>query len=233
MDGSDKGLKRRRLSQTVIEEIYKMIDGQQMRPGDQFPTDSILVERWSVSRSVLREAFHILETQGIAISKQGKGRFLRNIPSEPNLHDNTTSKLVARYSLLDLYEVRQGLEMKAMDLVVKKATDEEISRLERDYHNMCIKFHEQNNTIGENSLHRYYAVLSHNDYLIHFLNELIDVTCSLMNQLFFYMARMHSIEKYIVDHGKILDAIKERDSEKAQKAMHDHLQETIEIIKTK
>ncbi len=228
-----KGLKHRRLSQTVIEEIYKMIDGQEMKPGEKFPTDSTLVELWNVSRNVLREAFYILETQGIVISRQGKGRFLRNIPDEPDVQDNTTSKLVARYSLLDLYEVRQGLEMKVMDLVVKKATDEEISRLEKDYNDMCTNFYKQNNTMGENSLHKYYAVLSHNDYLMHLVNELVDSTNLLMKQLFFYMARMHSIEKYITDHGIILEAIKQRDSERAQKAMSDHLQETIEIIITK
>lgn len=66
------------LYEEVVEELYRLIDEKHIQPGGKLPPERELIEQLKVSRNVLREAFHVLETRGVIVSHQGKGRFLRN-----------------------------------------------------------------------------------------------------------------------------------------------------------
>ena len=77
----DKRIGRSLLYQEVVDELYKMIDRDQMKPGDRLPPERELTDRLGISRNVLREAFHVLEGRGIIVSRQGSGRFIRDASS--------------------------------------------------------------------------------------------------------------------------------------------------------
>ena len=68
------------LYQEVIQELYRIIDCENLKPGDKLPAERELIEELNVSRNVLREAFHVLKDRGILISRQGKGRFFGQQP---------------------------------------------------------------------------------------------------------------------------------------------------------
>ena len=67
------------------------------------------------------------------------------------------SKNLERYSLYEAYEVRQVLETKAMDLIVRNATDSDLDEIETAYQTMLLRFAETNTTTGEFELHQLYA----------------------------------------------------------------------------
>ena len=129
---ADLRAKRPLLYQEVVNALYQIIDTSNLKPGDQMPAERELMEQLGVSRNVLREAFHILEQRGIITSQQGKGRFLREIPISQLGEDKQEemSKNLERYSLYEAYEVRQVLETKAMDLIVRNATDADLDEIE-------------------------------------------------------------------------------------------------------
>ena len=133
---ADLRAKRPLLYQEVVNALYQIIDTSNLKPGDQMPAERELMEQLGVSRNVLREAFHILEQRGIITSQQGKGRFLREIPISQLGEDKQEemSKNLERYSLYEAYEVRQVLETKAMDLIVRNATDSDLDEIETAYH---------------------------------------------------------------------------------------------------
>ena len=124
--------KRPLLYQEVVNALYRIIDDNTLHPGDQMPAERELMEQLGVSRNVLREAFHILEQRGIITSRQGKGRFLRELPVSRfgENKQEEMSKNLERYSLYEAYEVRQVLETKAMDLIVRNATDADLDEIE-------------------------------------------------------------------------------------------------------
>ena len=68
------------LYEDVVNDLYTLIDESQLQPGDKLPPERELTEKLGISRNVLREAFHVLESRGIINSHQGKGRFLRVMP---------------------------------------------------------------------------------------------------------------------------------------------------------
>ena len=116
-------LNRPLLYQEVVSALYQIIDEQKIQPGAQLPSERELIERLGVSRNVLREAFHVMEQRGIIISQQGRGRFLRSLPRNNVQQDKylQMSKNLERYSLREAYEVRQVLEEKAMELIIRNA----------------------------------------------------------------------------------------------------------------
>lgn len=58
------------------DAISALIDEQQLRPGDQLPTEAELTRKFQISRPALREALKLLEQDGTIYVKHGKGRFV-------------------------------------------------------------------------------------------------------------------------------------------------------------
>lgn len=58
------------LYEEVVEELYRLIDEKHIQPGGKLPPERELIEQLKVSRNVLREAFHVLETRGVIVSYQ-------------------------------------------------------------------------------------------------------------------------------------------------------------------
>ena len=63
------------LYQEVIKELYRIIDQENLKPGDKLPAERELIEELNVSRNVLREAFHVLEERGILFQDREKEGF--------------------------------------------------------------------------------------------------------------------------------------------------------------
>src|SRR5690606_490654 len=63
--------------QSIIDQIMGLIETGALHVGDKFPPERALADRWQVSRPVLREAFRVLQAQGIVESRHGDGRYVR------------------------------------------------------------------------------------------------------------------------------------------------------------
>ena len=221
------------LYQEVVNALYNIIDEQQIQPGAQLPSERELIERLGVSRNVLREAFHVLEQRGIILSKQGRGRFLRSVPKVQEQGDKyrQLSKNLERYSLREAYEVRQVLEEKAMELIVRNATDEDFAELEKEYQKMVKKFHETNSTIGEFDIHRLYAKITGSLFMEQTLYIVLNTILEMMHSTSHDVLDMHNIEQETKEHREILDALEKRDVNKAKEKMFKHIQASIDYLK--
>ena len=104
-----------------------MIDRNEIQPGDKFPSERELMGKLGVSRSVLREAFRVLESRGLVYSRPGGGRYLRKVESF-KLRQGSSLDL-EKDALLDVVESREIVEVQIVKLAVKRATDEEIRQL--------------------------------------------------------------------------------------------------------
>jgi GntR family transcriptional regulator, transcriptional repressor for pyruvate dehydrogenase complex len=68
-----KPIKKKKASDLIVEEIWKMILEGKLKPGDRLPPEFKLVERFQVSKVTLREALQTLETYGHITRKRGPG----------------------------------------------------------------------------------------------------------------------------------------------------------------
>jgi GntR family transcriptional regulator len=69
-------LDRRPLATQVRDRIWDTIQEGQFRPGDQLPSEQVLVNRFGVSRSTVREALKLLEEERLVLCRHGVGRFV-------------------------------------------------------------------------------------------------------------------------------------------------------------
>lgn len=228
---ADLRAKRPLLYQEVVNALYQIIDTSNLKPGDQMPAERELMEQLGVSRNVLREAFHILEQRGIITSQQGKGRFLREIPISQLGEDKQEemSKNLERYSLYEAYEVRQVLETKAMDLIVRNATDSDLDEVETAYQTMLLRLPKQTQPQANSSCTSSMPK-NRQRFMEQTLNIVLSTILEMMHTTSHNVMDMHQVEEEKADHRRIIDALHKRDSSAAQQAMYDHIQHTLDIL---
>jgi GntR family transcriptional regulator, transcriptional repressor for pyruvate dehydrogenase complex len=120
-----------RLYETIVDQISGLVWDGHLKIGDRFPPERDLQGFWQVSRPVLREAFRVLEMEGFVESRPGGGRYLR-AEHIPKLQDIRRSRLEnIRVTLLQIWEAREALEVKAARLAAKSASQEQLGQIAR------------------------------------------------------------------------------------------------------
>jgi len=120
-----------RLSEEIIRQIARLVEDGSLKLDDRFPTERDLQERWQVSRPVLREAFRVLEMQGVVESRPGAGRYLRSnrIPNPARFRQ---AHLQAnREDLLQVWDAREAVEAKAAELAAIHASQAQIGAIRK------------------------------------------------------------------------------------------------------
>ena len=219
------------LYEEVVEDLYRLIDEQKIKPGEQLPPERELIDKLNVSRNVLREAFHVLESRGVIVSHQGRGRFLRQQPGKSMGTENESmSKNLERYSMLEAYEVRQVLEEKGVELIIRNASEADIDELEKAYKKVEHTYKTTGTTVGEFELHKLYAEKTGSMFMTQTLEIVLNAILDMMYGKFSDVLEATSAKEELESHRQIIDAIRRRDTAKAKELMHAHLQATIDML---
>ena len=72
--------KTRKLPEQIADKLREMIIQEGMQTGSKLPAEAELMNRFGVSRSTVREAVKILQTEHIVDIRQGQGTFLCAMP---------------------------------------------------------------------------------------------------------------------------------------------------------
>ncbi|GGO30161.1 hypothetical protein GCM10010116_60440 [Microbispora rosea subsp. aerata] len=64
--------------QLIARELRRRIERGDLGPGDLLPSEAELRWLYDASRNTVRQAFAELEREGLIVSRQGKGRFVRS-----------------------------------------------------------------------------------------------------------------------------------------------------------
>jgi DNA-binding FadR family transcriptional regulator len=222
-----------------------MIAADRLRIGDQLPAERELAEQFDVSRVVIREAMRNLEARGVIEVRHGRGAFVRSRPDQaPGQGISRSLTLFLRLeesSLIDLYVVRQALEVTAAPLAAQHAAPEQIAGMARcldemqaitvagvqgvdDLRASSAKDFEFHGLIAAASGNLPLATLL--DPVLVLINtarlQLVDNAAGLERLL----GRLGSL-RLNEEHGSILTAITNRDAAAAQYFMYQHLQQSI------
>jgi GntR family transcriptional regulator, transcriptional repressor for pyruvate dehydrogenase complex len=119
----------------IAARIRKQILSGELSPGDQLPTEPELSAHYQVSRNTAREAIRALASQGLLTIKRGVtgGTFVA-VPSPEQLSDSLQTGLAvlaesAHVPVSALVEVREILEVPAVELAALRRTDEDLAAL--------------------------------------------------------------------------------------------------------
>ena len=113
---------RRSLSAGVEDALRAQIDAGFYAPGDKLPTEPALIDKFGVSRTVVREALAALRADGLVEPRQGSGVFVigpRQVDPGLQLFTSETDKIS---DIIEELELRIGIEVEAAGLAAVRSS---------------------------------------------------------------------------------------------------------------
>jgi GntR family transcriptional repressor for pyruvate dehydrogenase complex len=118
--------------QKVIDRITNSLIKGELKPGDRLPTEPELALQFGVSRASLREALKTLCALGVLVARKRGGTFVAASGSQLMLDPLIFNLIIENGSRDHLFELRVLLEVDAVELIIKKATEEDLMILAQD-----------------------------------------------------------------------------------------------------
>ncbi len=118
------------VSDQVAEQLRRLVNSGEYRPGDRIPAERELALRLGVGRPAVREALRELKAQGLLVAGRGaQGTTVASLPS-PSFTPSLTHGLgQGAERIVELMEVRSAVEIEAAGLAARRATLEDLHRL--------------------------------------------------------------------------------------------------------
>ncbi len=125
-------LSSQRLHEGVVQQITTQIMNGALAPGDSLPSEAMLAQQFSVSRTVIREAVRVLVGKGLIAVKHGSGMMIQE-PDQWNYLDPLILfeqlRLGHEAVLNDLLELRRIVEVETAALAALRRTPEDLEVL--------------------------------------------------------------------------------------------------------
>lgn len=211
----------------ISDSIRNDILAQRLVPGDRLPVETELAERFSVSRSTVREALRELASQNLVVTTRGAtgGTFVV-VPSTDSLAQSLTigiEMMAASTDLtvLEMLEARELLEVPAAKLAAERGTAEQFDLI-REY----LKSRKADEAGGRDlvanwSLHQLVVKASNNPLLELMAQPIFHVLQTRFAQISAPSGFRRRVEK---DHRAIANAILNEEPDVAGQLMFDHLE---------
>lgn len=120
------------LSVQLADAVRKLIEDGEIKPGDKLPSEQDLMETYNVSRTVVREAISSLKAEHLVSTHQGVGAFvLQTVPVVP--YRIARKDLDAAKDLIELLELRVGIESETAALAALRRTPEQMEAISRAF----------------------------------------------------------------------------------------------------
>jgi DNA-binding FadR family transcriptional regulator len=119
-------LRRGSLVDLATRQLHEQVTRGTWPVGARIPAETELAELLGVGRSTVREAVRSLVHAGLLESRQGAGTFVRARAATAPAWDT----LLRRAAVLEVYEVRQGLERQAALLAAQRRNPADIERID-------------------------------------------------------------------------------------------------------
>lgn len=119
-----KPIKPRRISDQVFDQLRELIFRGEFKAGEKILTEREMAEAFGVSRTSVRDAINKLVVMGLLEQRQGQGTFVRS-PESKSQSLLATMVESQNASLVDVLEVRMGLECNAAAMAALRADEKD------------------------------------------------------------------------------------------------------------
>ena len=206
-------------SKMVAERIIQMIESGDLKAGDKLPSEPKFAQQLGISRGALREGLAHLKAHGIISQKPKEGTYILGVANDAESIVGRIMESIQTASYLNILEMRDAIEQKAVLLVVQKATDEEIDELR------SIAMNTTESRLGarlDYYFHYRMVELSGNTIFMSIIDSYYDDIRIIRERNLDDNARM---ERMRDEHLRIVEAIEKRDAAAAVVAVQNHMQQ--------
>lgn len=213
-------------SEMAYEYIVEQIRSGIWKPGDKISTETQLVESIGVSRVAVRQAIERLVTLSVLNKVQGSGTYVEQ-PEKMSIMGAAVLGFDDEF-MLKILEFRRMFDPYNVELYVKRATDEEVAELQQNYFDMIAAKDDRQEFHKKDQLFHDLIANGTKNPLIIQISKLFTYVFE-DNQKKVYVST--GPENAIKFHGRILEAIKERNAEIASIYAKMSIEESIRRLK--
>jgi len=224
--------KSRSLAQDLMAELSKQITNGLIKCGDKLPTESEIMERHGVSRTVVREAISRLQAAGIVETRHGIGTFVLDTPSVGFRIDPAT--IVTLRDVMAVLELRVSLEVEAAGLAAGRRTPEQLAAMQAALERFGHASHASDAVAADFQFHQQIAIATGNRYFTDIMNHFGTSIIPRTRLDSAYIARtdqQHYQDRLNHEHQNIYEAIARQDTDGARAAMRLHLNNSRERLR--
>jgi GntR family galactonate operon transcriptional repressor len=221
LDGGE-AVKTTRLRDAVVERLAKKIVEGTYSVGSALPNEDELCNQLAVSRSSIREAVRILAAKGMLETRTRIGTLVLAKEHWSRL-DADVLRWTYEYGTdgefdRSLIEARRIIEPAAAELAAKRATPDDIQRLEEALNIMTENFDTdlERSSFADLQFHRAILVASHNDVLIGLGSAM---SAALLASFRRITSLAESHQAAADAHRAVFEAIRAGDSKRARGSM--------------
>jgi GntR family transcriptional repressor for pyruvate dehydrogenase complex len=220
-----------RISEVIVEQVRLLIREGKLVPGDRLPSERSLCAQFGVSRVTVREALRVLEASGLVEIRVGArgGAFVTQPSSERVGKGLAELMTLASMTAGDVTEARIVFELGILPLVVERATEEDIADLRVLVEQGLNALESGSYTMAMSAaFHVRVASAAHNPAIEMLVQTFHGPMLMSLQQA--HVAAPLMGPRGAHEHFELVEAIEQRDIERARTIMTRHLQRTADRL---
>ena len=221
-------IRSKRLYQDIAKQLSVQIARGELRPGQRLPAERKLAASLNVSRPTIREAMIALEIAGLVEIRTGAGVFVTNNEKQ----DAIIQTPDIGPGPFELIEARIIFESEAAALAALRISEQELLELDKLCSLMAERVEKKHATEDEDrQFHHLIASATRNNAVIFTVDQLwsFRTRMPMWRKLHALIGEMEGTPDWtddsntILDHKRIVNALRTRDPDTAREAMQLHL----------
>jgi len=222
-----KAVQSSRLYEQIVKQIEESILKGALKPGDQLPAERDLAQQFGVSRTAVREAVKTLREKGLVESYSGRGTFITNGTSQAIKQSlDFMMRIGQQDGLVQLAEVRQILEPEIVALAASRVQEQHLAMMREAVAVMDEALRDPDAYIeADLDFHLSLAEAAENPIILSLIDSIVGLLREQRLRIFYVDG---GPDRGQYHHKRILEAVEQRDEDRARDAMRAHLQQVRE-----
>jgi DNA-binding FadR family transcriptional regulator len=223
----------RGLVSEVMDSLVASIQGGALKTGDKLPTESEIMSRFDVSRTVVREAISRLQASGLAETRHGVGTFVLPPRAEGNFRI-APQDLATVADVIAVLELRISLETEAAGLAARRRTNEHLATMTEALRAFTDAVERDQDTVSSDfQFHLEVARATGNRHfadLMTYLGTMLIPRTRINTPQQAPEGRKAYLQRVHGEHESVFNAIRNQDADAARAAMRTHLSNSRERL---
>lgn len=224
-------LSRETLAEQAARNLIAFIEAKNLIPGNLLPPETQLAADFGVSRPIIREALKSLEGKGIIQVVSGKGAVVKPLDGAPLQLFFQRALQLEHEAIVDLFELRRGVEIQSAGLAAQRRTDEEVARLAEIVAEMRRNIHLPETYVAlDVTFHQLVAVMTRNTLLRHLVVTMREAISETLHESLLRPLAADQLERVQVGHEAILASLEQGLPSEAERAMAAHFDDAVQSL---
>lgn len=214
-------IKKESIGEQVLSQMKEQILSGDWKEGEKIPSENQLCETFGVSRVTVRQAIQKLAALGLLETRLGEGSFVKGFNLESFIKGVIPSEYLTGQDLVEIMMFRMHFEPMVAAWAASSVTDEQIAEMEATLHAMVENQDDYEKYITYDNAFHMLLARSTGNQVAAFISEMIkDVMLQSMRIITDGFGPSHGINC----HRRLIDALRDRDAEKARQEMYFHIE---------